>query len=66
MRFALLLAVTLTALEAQTIEVRSFSHLAPLDGNWKFTTSDDPRFAAPGLRRLGLAHDPRARRGDPP
>ena len=47
MKFAILLALTLTALAAQTIEVRSFSQLAPLDGNWKFSTSDDPRFAAP-------------------
>ncbi len=47
MKIAILFALTLTALEAQPIEVRGFSQLAPLDGIWKFTTSDDPRFAAP-------------------
>ena len=47
MKIAILFALTLTALEAQSIEVRSFSQIAPLDGNWKFSPSDDPRFAAP-------------------
>ena len=47
MRFALLLALPLTALEAQPIKVHSISQLAPLDGNWKFSPGDDPRFAAP-------------------
>lgn len=47
MKIAILFALALTALEAQPIEVRSFSQLAPLDGNWKFSTGDDPRFAAP-------------------
>ncbi len=47
MKIAILFALALTALEAQPIEVRSFSQLAPLDGNWKFSPGDDPRFAAP-------------------
>ena len=47
MKIAILFALTLTALDAQSIEVRSFSQIAPLDGNWKFSPSDDPRFAAP-------------------
>jgi hypothetical protein len=47
MKLAFLLTLTLTALEAQPIEVRSFSQIAPLDGNWKFSPGDDPRFAAP-------------------
>ena len=47
MKIAILFALTLTALEAQPIEVRSFSQIAPLDGDWKFSPSDDPRFAAP-------------------
>ena len=47
MKIAILFALALTVLEAQPIEVRSFSQLAPLDGNWKFSPGDDPRFAAP-------------------
>ena len=47
MKLTFLLALTLTALEAQTIEMRSFSQLAPLDGDWKVSAGDDPRFAAP-------------------
>ncbi len=47
MKLTFLLALTLTALEAQTIEVPSFSQLAPLDGDWKVRAGDDPRFAAP-------------------
>ena len=47
LRFAILFALTLTVLEAQTIEVRRFSQLAPLDGDWKISPDDDPRFAAP-------------------
>ena len=47
MKFAILLAFALTGLAAQPIEVHSISQLAPLDGNWKFSPGDDPRFAAP-------------------
>ena len=47
MKFAILLALAQTAAAAQPIEVRSFSQLAPLDGDWKVSTDDDPRFAAP-------------------
>ena len=47
MKFAILLALTMTALEAQPIEVRSFSQIAPLDGDSKFSPGDDARFAAP-------------------
>jgi sigma-B regulation protein RsbU (phosphoserine phosphatase) len=47
MKIAILFALTLTVLEAQPIEVRGFAQIAPLDGNWKFSPSDDPRFAAP-------------------
>ena len=48
MKIAILVALVVTVLEAQPIEVRSFSQLAPLDGNWKFSPDDDSRFAAPG------------------
>ncbi len=47
MKLGILFALALTALEAQPIEVRSFAQIAPLDGNWKFSPDDDPRFAAP-------------------
>ena len=48
MKFAILLALALTALEAQTIEVRSlYQQTPPLEGDWKTFTGDDPRFAAP-------------------
>ena len=52
MKLASLFALTLTGLAlqptgAQTVDVRSFSQLAPLDGDWKVNTGDDPRFAAP-------------------
>ena len=47
MKIAILFALALTALAAQTIEVRHFAPLAPLDGDWKLSTGDDPRFAVP-------------------
>jgi hypothetical protein len=47
MRSVILLVLMMGALEAQTIEVRDTSWLAPLAGDWKYTTRDDPRFAAP-------------------
>jgi len=46
MKGAILFALTMAALEAQQIEVRGLSQIAPLDGPWKFTTAGDPRFAA--------------------
>ena len=47
MKFAILAALTLSVLEAQSIDVRRFSQLAPLDGDWRVSAGDDPRFAAP-------------------
>ncbi len=47
MKLAILSALAMTALHAQTIEVRGFSQLAPLQGDWKISAGDDPRFAAP-------------------
>ena len=46
MRIAILLLLTLASVHAQSTQVRSFSQVAPLEGNWKVTTEDDPRFAA--------------------
>ncbi len=46
MKFAILLAFAMTVLHAQTIEVRSLYQPAPLDGEWKISLGDDPRFAA--------------------
>ena len=47
MKFAIVLALTLPVLDAQTNAERSFSQIAPLDGDWKVSPSDDPRFAVP-------------------
>ena len=57
MKFAILSSLALSSLalsppalrsmEAQPIEVRRFSQLATLDGDWKVSAGDDPRFAAP-------------------
>jgi phosphoserine phosphatase RsbU/P len=49
MRIAILLLCTLASLHAQSIEVRSISQLAPLEGTWKVSAEDDPRFAAQDL-----------------
>lgn len=66
MKFAILLALALTALEAHTIEVRRFSQLAPLDGDWKLSTGDDPRFAAPDFDDSSWRTVRVPKRGDPP
>jgi len=47
MKYVILSALAMTALHARTIEVRSLYQPAPLDGVWKFSAGDDPRFAAP-------------------
>ena len=44
-----LTAPALQSIEAQTIGVRRFSQLAPLDGDWKVSATDDPHFAAPAF-----------------
>ena len=47
MKAILLLALTVVAAGAQTIEVESLFQPAPLSGIWKHQVGDDPRWADP-------------------
>ena len=47
MRAILLLALTVAAAGAQTIEVESLFQPAPLSGMWRHQNGDDPRWSDP-------------------